>query len=100
MTSDAEKRTERISHPDRPRNPDGPVVPQLLGAGAAGERTTRERMPAGAGQAALGTAHRLARHARALFAHRRVLRAPGDIVVGWAQRREWIALPLPRLEIR
>src|SRR5882672_5610234 len=28
------------------------------------------------------------------------MRAPGDLVVGRAQRREWIALPVSRLEIR
>ena len=36
----------------------GPAVPQLLAAGAAGERTARKRMPAGAGQAVVGAAPR------------------------------------------
>ena len=51
-----------------PGTPMGQHVPQLLDAGAAGRRTAGERMPAGAGEDALGAAARLPRHARAATA--------------------------------
>src|SRR5262245_36568576 len=97
--TDAAQGTERASHPDRGGHADGPAVPQLLVAGAAGERATRERMPAGAGQAAVGAADRLARRPRPLLADGRVLRPPRYLALGRPQRGRRAALSLPRLEI-
>src|SRR5687768_8984955 len=57
-------------------------------------------MPAGAGEAALGTPARLPRYARPLRADRRVLRASRRVAVVRAERGMRHPLPVPRLEIR
>src|SRR5947209_14091329 len=57
-------------------------------------------MPAGASQAALGTATRISRYAGTLRADRRILRAPRGLVMVRPQRGERSALPLSRMEIR
>src|ERR1700722_443601 len=49
-STDAQKRTERIIDPDRPRHAHGPAFPLLLDAGAARRRAAGGRMPTGAGQ--------------------------------------------------
>src|SRR5580658_869005 len=49
-STDAQKRTERIIDPDRPRHTDGAAFPLLLDAGAPRRRAGGGRMPAGAGQ--------------------------------------------------
>ena len=51
-----------------PGTPMGAAVPPPLAAGAAGRGTAGERLPAGAGEAAVGAAARLPRHARAATA--------------------------------
>src|SRR5580704_12748317 len=45
--TDAQKRTERASDPNRPWHPDGPAFPLLLAAGSYGGRAAGERLPAG-----------------------------------------------------
>src|SRR6185369_9972284 len=57
-------------------------------------------MPAGAGEAPVRAAARLARLAGALFADRRVLRPPWHFALGRPQRGRRPALSLSRLEIR
>ncbi len=99
-TSHAAKRTERSPPPDRPRHADGPDVPAVLAARAAGRGAARERMPAGAGQAARRAAAGLARHAGPLCADRRVLRPSRRLAVVRPQRAQRAALPLSRLEVR
>ena len=83
-----------------PGTPMGRMFRMLLAAGAAGRGAARERMPAGAGEAALGAAAGLARHARPPGADRRVLRPPRRLAVVRPQRAERAALPLSRLEVR
>src|SRR5215831_5608641 len=57
-------------------------------------------MPAGARQAFVRATAGLARHPRALFADRRVLRPSRHLALGRPQRGERAALPISRLEIR
>src|ERR1043165_3574643 len=57
-------------------------------------------MPAGANQASVGAPLGLARYSGSLGADRRVLRSPRGVAVVRAERAQWAALPLPRLEIR
>src|SRR5262249_51616326 len=57
-------------------------------------------MPASACEAFVRAAPGLARHTRALFADRRVLRPSRHLALGRPQRGERVALPLSRLEIR
>ena len=98
--SHAHQGTERSRHPDRARHADGPAVSQLLDAGAARRGAAGERLPAGAGEAALRAAGRVPRHQRALRPDRRVLPAPRRLAVVRPQRGMRAALPLPRLEVR
>src|SRR5581483_1587205 len=72
--TNAQKRTERASDPDRPRHPDGPAFPQLLAAGAAGGRTAGKRLSAGARQGLVRTAGGVPRFQRQVRPGRRVLR--------------------------
>src|SRR5712691_12810591 len=57
-------------------------------------------MPAGAGEAPVRAAARLARYAGTLFADRRVLRPSRHLALGRPQRGGRAALPLSRLEVR
>src|SRR6266571_5378037 len=96
----AQKRTKRSADSNRPGHADGPDVPQLLDSGAAGGRSARERLPAGAGQAAVGAPGGLPRHRRPLRADGRVLRASRGLAVVRPQRGMRAPLRLSRLEIR
>src|SRR5262249_24089613 len=84
----------------RPRPPDGPHVPRLLAAGAVGRRAAGERLPAGAGEDAVGAAARLPRQRGQVRADRRILRPPRRVALVRPQRGVWPALLLSRLEIR
>src|ERR1700689_4426848 len=55
-STDAQKRTERIIDPDRPRHVHGPAFPLLLDAGAPCRGTAAGRMPASVGQDHVRTA--------------------------------------------
>src|SRR5262245_59681049 len=57
-------------------------------------------MPAGAGEAPVGAAARMARQSGALFADRRILRASRRLALVRTQRGKRAALPVSRLEIR
>src|SRR5215471_5456769 len=98
--NDAAQRPERSSDPDRARNANGPHVPLLLAARAAGGGTSRKRMPAGAGENPVGTPARLSGYRRALRPDRRVLRAPRRVAVVRQERRVRPALSVSWLEIR
>ena len=97
---DASQRAERSFDPDRSGNADGPTVPLLLDAGAAGRRIPAKRLPAGPGEGAVGASRRVPRQRGALRPDRRVLSAPRRVTVVRPQRRMRTALPLSRLEIR
>ena len=79
---------------------DGRDVSPLLDPCPARRGTGGERLPAGADQAAVGTADRVPRHRRTLRADRRVLRPSRRLPVVRPQRGARAALPLSRLEIR
>src|SRR4051794_19518315 len=95
----AQPRAKHICNPDRPRYADGRDVSPLLDSGDACRGIAGERVPAGADQASIGAAARLARYPGPPRADRRVLRPSRRVAVVRAERARWTALPLSRLEI-
>src|SRR5580704_10881741 len=79
--TDAQKRTERIIDPDRPRHAHGPAFPLLLDAGAACRRASGGRVPAGAGQDHVRAARGVPRLQRQIRPDRRILRPPRRLAV-------------------
>src|SRR5712671_7045041 len=73
--------TERLSHPNRPSNADGPVFPQLLDTGVARLGAGRARLSAGANPTLVGEAGRIPRHRRPAWSDRGVLRPSPRLAV-------------------
>src|SRR5580692_9800694 len=77
----AQKRTERIIDPDRPRYAHGPAFPLLLDAGAPCRGVAAGRLPAGAGQDPVRTAPGVPRLERQIRPDRRILCPPRRLAV-------------------
>src|SRR5437588_1874604 len=86
--------TERLPHPDRSRNADGPVFPQLLDTGAAHLGIGRTGLSARANPASVRKTGRVPRHGRPARPDRGILRPSPCLAVVRTQRRERAALYL------
>src|SRR5262249_12107889 len=92
-------RAKRIAHPHRAGHRHGRPVPALLDPGADVAGTATAELPAGAGAIARRTLDRIPRHGGTAWADRRILRSSRRFALVRPQRGEWVALPVPRLEI-